>query len=553
MDLDRAPERRRFSAVFVTIVIIATTVIVVLPLTNRPTPPPPTSPTSTTSVRMPSQTLVFQATGDGSIFSNDRERVFADQPDLRLDAEPSIESVISFSVDDLTGAIASATLRLYAVTAAAEVRASPVSIDWSESDLSYSDRPNRLTDDYSETRNTEAGAWLQVDVTQFVEAAGEYAFSISQTSPTLTNLSSREGSNPPQLIIAMAPEGTNPPAIEENNPRIGTNPVSWIPRISDPEDEIFTCFLTRYPQAGKVELADDCSLITYTAHPGSSGNDRFDYSVSDGIYVTRKVTMVAFDTAFGVPLTSGEQGYFGPTRGGFDIRAYDPDGRCPVTLRIASGPSDAVTIGQTECWQGYATARVTPVADPPVSPLSLTYVATDVDDLMSRPATLTISAIASATDISVHPVEDGSVSATMKDSSVIGSNLRMDTDPTSVAYLLFDIRDLSAAPSGATLRIYVDSSSFDGFSVYECDSGWTERDLQDGFVPECSADSFTETGAIWDGEWIEIPLPARLLTGDWVALACSIDGSRAVSIASSESQNPPALFITKNPAARAGG
>jgi len=394
---------------------------------------------------------------------------------------------------------------------------------------------------------------LQVDVTQFVEATGEYAFSISQTSPALTNLSSREGSHPPQLIIVMAPEGTNPPAIEENNLHIGTDPVTWIPKISDPEDETFTCLVTRYPQAGEVELANDCSLITYSAHPGSSGNDRFDYSVSDGIYVTPNITMVAFDTEFGVPLTSSLQAYFGPTRGGFDIRAYDPDGRCPVTLGLVNTLSDAVTIGETECWQGYATARVTTVADSPDSPLTFTYVATDVDDLVSQPTTVTVSAISEASNISLPPVADGSVSASMKESSVIGSNLRMDTDPTSVAYLLFDIRDLSSAPSGATLKIYVDSSSFDGFRTYECDPAWTEQRLLDGFVPECAATSFTETGAVWDGEWIEIPLPARMLRGEWVALACSIDGSRAVSIASSESQNPPVLMVTQNAAPRPGG
>jgi hypothetical protein len=47
-----------------------------------------------------------------------------------------------------------------------------------------------------------AGAWISFDVTAHVTADGPVTFALTSQSPTATRFSSRNGPNPPQLVIS---------------------------------------------------------------------------------------------------------------------------------------------------------------------------------------------------------------------------------------------------------------------------------------------------------------------------------------------------------------
>jgi hypothetical protein len=97
-----------------------------------------------------------------------------------------------------------AVLRLHATSATedgpAVYTAGP---NWTEEDLTWASRPQRTSDAIDDAGVIEAGRWVEYDVTDFVTADARYDFVLIATNGDGVDFSSREGAQPPELVLTL--------------------------------------------------------------------------------------------------------------------------------------------------------------------------------------------------------------------------------------------------------------------------------------------------------------------------------------------------------------
>ncbi len=158
-------------------------------LTPTPTPTPVSS------------TLTLNPVADAYVDSANATTNYGTTTTLRTDASPIQRSYLRFQVPTLSGSVVSATLRVYAnsaVTVGYTVHSTSGS--WGETTITFANAPS-----YGSSLGTSgaitANTWTSVDVTALVTGAGQYNVVMATTNNTATSFSSREGANPPQLVI----------------------------------------------------------------------------------------------------------------------------------------------------------------------------------------------------------------------------------------------------------------------------------------------------------------------------------------------------------------
>jgi hypothetical protein len=149
----------------------------------------------------------FLAVADGRVEQARPTKTFA-TTDLQVDGEADAEvaSYLRFDVSGLTTPVQRATLRLW-VPARGESANAPAAYSigtrWTESGLTWHTRPvppagNPLDDKAA----IPADAWVEYDVTEVITGNGTYAFALLPDSSDEATFASREGVNPPQLVLA---------------------------------------------------------------------------------------------------------------------------------------------------------------------------------------------------------------------------------------------------------------------------------------------------------------------------------------------------------------
>ena len=174
-----------------------------------------TPPAPTTTPANPSP-LTFIAEADA--------QVHEDQPDTNAGAstflqveggnDPNAESFIRFTVTGVSAPIQNARLRLYSTTDAS--RNGPVvyasDTAWSETEITWNTRPRRVGEELDNEGSTNQDTWEEYDVTAAVTGNGTFSFVLVADSSDAAKFSSREGSQPPQLVITLA--GSSTPALD---------------------------------------------------------------------------------------------------------------------------------------------------------------------------------------------------------------------------------------------------------------------------------------------------------------------------------------------------
>ncbi len=179
------------------------------PGTETPLPPtetPTSTPTSTGS------TLTFAPVADTYVDAGNPTVNYGQSTALRADGSPDVRSFLRFSVLGLSGAVTSATLRIYANSSQSTgYTVSQATGIWTETGVTYNNQPGAGAA-VGTSGPVTGGAWTEVDVTSAVTGSGDVDFVISTTSLTALSLSSREGAQPPQLVVRSGSGGaTNTP------------------------------------------------------------------------------------------------------------------------------------------------------------------------------------------------------------------------------------------------------------------------------------------------------------------------------------------------------
>jgi len=188
------------------------------PPTNPPSPTPSPTPTPTvtataTPAPTPSPTApqggspgsaTFAPAADSYVGASTPTSNFGTQTQVRIDGSPMMRTFLRFSVTGVTGPVSSAVLRIYANSAQTTgYDLYPVANStWGETTITDANAPPFGAAKLGSSGKIAAGTWTSVDVTSAISGNGTYSFGLSTTNSTAVSFSSREGANPPQLMIA---------------------------------------------------------------------------------------------------------------------------------------------------------------------------------------------------------------------------------------------------------------------------------------------------------------------------------------------------------------
>jgi hypothetical protein len=127
-------------------------------------------------------------------------------------SNPAIESFLRFTVTGASGTIQSARLRIYVTTNG--TRNGPTlyatNTSWTETGITWTRRPARIGAVIDNKGSLGTNSWAEYDVTSVVTGEGTFSFVLAADSSDGVRFSSRQGNQPPQLVVT--------PGSAENTP-----------------------------------------------------------------------------------------------------------------------------------------------------------------------------------------------------------------------------------------------------------------------------------------------------------------------------------------------
>jgi hypothetical protein len=207
-----------FRVLFILFLIIA-----ISPLACTPTsiPPVPTDAATTETLNATTPATAIAGTSPLTFAAEADAQVNEDNPGdnagnstfLQVDgsADPGVESFIRFRVTGISMPIQNAVLRMYATTNGSGDGPAVYATEtaWEEAGITWNNRPALMTEELdNQDRINEAG-WVEYDVTAAVTGNGMFSFVLAADSSDAATFSSREGIQPPELVITSA-EGPTP-------------------------------------------------------------------------------------------------------------------------------------------------------------------------------------------------------------------------------------------------------------------------------------------------------------------------------------------------------
>jgi hypothetical protein len=184
------------------------TAIPTIELTSTPTTLPTLTITPTvsdtplpTSTPVSPITITLKASADSYISEASSNSNFGYSTQLRTDGSPIQRSYPRFDVPALLGNVTKATLRIYTNSAVGiGYKVHITTAEWDEATINFSNAP-AFGNGIGNSGAIISNSWTEVDMTSAVTGTDQYNFVIDTISSRATRLSSREGANPPQLII----------------------------------------------------------------------------------------------------------------------------------------------------------------------------------------------------------------------------------------------------------------------------------------------------------------------------------------------------------------
>lgn len=148
-------------------------------------------------------TMTFTAEADSYVAEAALGFNFGTRPTLLIDSSPNRQAYVSFNVTGLTGTVQSATLRLFVTDSTSDGPQvfTASANDWSETSLTWRTQPGPSGEASDDLGSVRSGTWAELDVTPLVGGNGAVSFVLVPTSSNGLDVSSREGTQAPQLVI----------------------------------------------------------------------------------------------------------------------------------------------------------------------------------------------------------------------------------------------------------------------------------------------------------------------------------------------------------------
>ena len=150
--------------------------------------------------------LTFAPTADAYVRADYPARNYGGSSSLGVDASPQINTLMRFDVSGIgSKRVLSATLRLYNTNSSALggdfYRVSDSG--WNETSVTWNTAPPSDATQLASLGRVAAGNWYEIDVSSLITGDGTVSLSISSTSSDGAYYGSREGSNPPELVVTV--------------------------------------------------------------------------------------------------------------------------------------------------------------------------------------------------------------------------------------------------------------------------------------------------------------------------------------------------------------
>jgi hypothetical protein len=165
-------------------------------------------------------TTTLNPVADSYVDASNPSTNYGTSTQLRIDGSPVVRSFLRFDLTGLTGTVTSATLRIYANSAQATGYDAYAVADntWGETTITGANAPP-FGAKLGSSGAIVASTWTSANVTSGVTAGGLVSLGISTTNSTAVSLSSRQGANPPQLVVTTSSgAATLPPLPSRPNP-----------------------------------------------------------------------------------------------------------------------------------------------------------------------------------------------------------------------------------------------------------------------------------------------------------------------------------------------
>jgi hypothetical protein len=182
--------------------------------TNTATPTATNTPTPTSTTG--TSTLTFAPEADARVKAIDPTSNYGTSTYLDVDnpgTTDAVESYLRFNVSGVSSPIQHATLRLYATTNGTidgpAVYASANS--WTEIGITWNTRPALSSGALDNKGAIATSSWVEYDLTSLISGNGTYSLALIADSDDGVTFSSREGSDPPQLVLTLAGSATATP------------------------------------------------------------------------------------------------------------------------------------------------------------------------------------------------------------------------------------------------------------------------------------------------------------------------------------------------------
>jgi hypothetical protein len=172
------------------------------PLSSPPVTLTTRTTTVTTTLVPVADAYVQSGTSAGSNFGS--------ATTLKVDADGIMKSYIRFSIPALNGSLVSAVLRVYPNssqnTGYAVYPVNPQTPAWTETGVTWNNAPSLGTTSAGSSGKATVNTWTEVDIssllsTAAINAGGTFEVGLTTSNNTALSLSSRQGANPPQLVI----------------------------------------------------------------------------------------------------------------------------------------------------------------------------------------------------------------------------------------------------------------------------------------------------------------------------------------------------------------
>ncbi len=531
---------------------------------------------NTATVTRPDQiTLVFNPTADTYVNGDVPTTNYGLNVALKADASPDIQSFLRFNVQGIAGTINSATLRLYANNGSTlGYQVYPVTGSWSETVTTYSDKP-AAGSQVATSGSYVTGSWGSANLMPLVTGNGEINIALKTTSNTSLSYSSREGANPPQLVVNISANPPTPTATATATPTPTPLPAGGAITLTPVADAYVDGAQAGVNYGTNVSLRADASpdqrsylrftvpgglgtitSATLRVYANTASTTGHRISRTDGGWTEAGINFNNKPATIGSPVgTSG-----GVTAGTWTqvnvldaLNAIGGNGDLNLLIDTTSstgvrydsrqGPNPPQLVIQTAT-QSAPTNTPAPTATS--TPTSTPLPGDTPTNTPTSTPTATSTTVAAAGTLTFTPLEDAYVNDAAPDTKYgAATNLRVDSSaPIQRSYLRFDVQGVGGAVTKATLRVFAASGSTLGYEVRAVAGSWTEAAVTYNNAPGVgTAAAGVSNKPFTTGTWTTVDVTTQVVGNGLLDLALTPLSSTGINFNSREGTNPPQLVV----------